>query len=63
MNWLITENKKRINISDIPVLSFETLREEIINLNKFVFLNGLKLTQFRLIVRLIISLMLEKWLF
>ena len=36
MNWLITENKKRINISDIPVLSFETLREEIINLNKRV---------------------------
>ena len=34
MNWLISENKKRINIADIPVLNIEDLRFEIINLNK-----------------------------
>lgn len=36
MNWLISENKKRINIADIPVLNIEDLRFEIINLNKRV---------------------------
>lgn len=36
MNWLITENKKRINISDIPVLNINDLRKEIISLNKRV---------------------------
>ena len=36
MNWLITENKKRINISDIPVLNINDLRREIISLNKRV---------------------------
>ena len=34
MNWLITENKKRVNISEIPVLNFQNLREEIIKINK-----------------------------
>jgi len=34
MSWLITENKKRININDIPVLDIRTLRQEIIKLNK-----------------------------
>ena len=36
MNWLITENKKRVNISEIPVLNFPNLREEIIKINKRV---------------------------
>ena len=36
MNWLVTENKKRINISDIPVLNINDLRREIISLNKRV---------------------------
>ena len=36
MNWLITENKKRVNISEIPVLNFTNLREEIIKINKRV---------------------------
>lgn len=36
MNWLITENKKRVNISDIPVLKINDLRAEIIRLNKRV---------------------------
>lgn len=36
MNWLITENKKRVNIYEIPVLEFKNLREEIIALNKRV---------------------------
>lgn len=36
MNWLITENKKRININEIPVLNINDLRQEIINLSKRV---------------------------
>lgn len=36
MNWLISENKKRVNISEIPVLKFEELREEILHLGKRV---------------------------
>ena len=36
MNWFITENKKRVSIFDIPCLSIEELRQEIINLNKRV---------------------------
>lgn len=36
MNWLISENKKRVNISEIPVLKFEELREEILHLDKRV---------------------------
>ncbi len=36
MSWLITENKKRININDIPVLDIQNLRQEIIKLNKRV---------------------------
>ena len=36
MNWLITENKKRININEIPVLSINDLRLEIISLAKRV---------------------------
>ena len=36
MNWLITENKKRVNISEIPVLKFVDLREEIIKLDRRV---------------------------
>ena len=34
MNWLVTENKKRINIFDIPVLNINDLRLEIIKMNK-----------------------------
>lgn len=36
MNWLITENKKRVNISEIPVLDINDLRLEIIKLSKRV---------------------------
>ena len=36
MNWLITENKKRININEIPVLNIDDLRQEIINISKRV---------------------------
>ena len=36
MNWLITENKRRININEIPILNINELREEIINLSKRV---------------------------
>lgn len=36
MSWLITENKKRLNINEIPVLSIEDLRQAIINLQKRV---------------------------
>ena len=36
MNWLITENKKRVNINEIPVLSIGDLRLEIIKLSKRV---------------------------
>ena len=36
MNWLITENKKRININEIPVLNINDLRLEIIKLSKRV---------------------------
>lgn len=36
MNWLITENKKRFNINEIPVLNINELRKEIIQLNKRV---------------------------
>ena len=34
MNWLVTKNKKRINVFDIPVLSINDLRLEIIKMNK-----------------------------
>lgn len=36
MNWLIGENKKRININEIPVLNINDLRLEIIKLSKRV---------------------------
>ena len=36
MNWLITENKKRVNINEIPVLNIVELRLEIIKLSKRV---------------------------
>lgn len=36
MNWLVTENKKRFNINEIPVLNINDLRLEIIKLNKRV---------------------------
>ena len=36
MNWLITENKKRVNINEIPVLKIEELRQAIVLLNKRV---------------------------
>lgn len=36
MNWLITENKKRVNINEIPVLNINDLRLEIIKLSKRV---------------------------
>ena len=36
MNWLISENKKRVNISEIPVLNINDLRLEIIKLSKRV---------------------------
>ena len=36
MNWLITENKKRVNINEIPVLNIGDLRLEIIKLSKRV---------------------------
>ncbi len=36
MDWLITENKKRVNIYDIPVVKFEELRQAILLANKRV---------------------------
>ena len=36
MNWLITENKKRVKINEIPVLKIEELRQAIVLLNKRV---------------------------
>lgn len=36
MNWLITENKKRIDINKIPILEINELREEIIKISKRV---------------------------
>ena len=36
MNWLITENKKRVSINEIPVLNIGDLRLEIIKLSKRV---------------------------
>ena len=36
MNWLISENKKRVNISEIPILNINDLRLEIIKLSKRV---------------------------
>ena len=36
MNWLITENKKRVNINEIPVLNIGDFRLEIIKLSKRV---------------------------
>ena len=36
MNWLITENKKRVNISEIPVVPFAELRQAIVLANKRV---------------------------
>lgn len=36
MNWLITENKKRVNISDIPVLSKGEFRQAVVLHNKRV---------------------------
>ena len=32
MNWLITENNKKINTYEIPIISIEDLRVEISNL-------------------------------
>ena len=34
MDWYIAKNNELINISDIPCLDIETLRQEIIKLNK-----------------------------
>ena len=34
MSWLITENKKRINTNEIPVLRIEELRQAILSINK-----------------------------
>ena len=36
MNWLISKNKKRVNISEIPILNINDLRLEIIKLSKRV---------------------------
>ena len=36
MDWYIAKNNELINISDIPCLDIETLRQEIIKLNKRV---------------------------
>lgn len=36
MNWLITNNKKRININEIPILDINELRKSIIEINKRV---------------------------
>ncbi len=36
MNWLITENKKRVNINEIPVLNINDLRQEVFELSKRV---------------------------
>ena len=36
MNWLITENKKRVNIAEIPVVPFAELRQTIVLANKRV---------------------------
>ena len=36
MNWLITENRKKVNTKEIPVLDIKDLRQEIINISKRV---------------------------
>lgn len=36
MNWLITENNKRVNLNEIPTLNMNDLRLEIVKLNKRV---------------------------
>lgn len=36
MNWLITENNKRVNLNDIPSLYIADLRLEVVKLNKRV---------------------------
>ena len=39
MDWYIAKNNELINISDIPCLDIETLRQEIIKLILFFRLN------------------------